>query len=156
MAFVNPPKPPPRPDLYGQKCGMYVHQPHFSSKVEVRPEGRILICKGDVQPTPASNVYRTRIEYRMMYRPKVIISPPLVRLDPDKKIPHSFADDRPCLYLNEWNSRMLIGTSIVPWLMLWLSFYESWQFTGIWQGSGHEEEDPVETDTREVDVVKAA
>jgi hypothetical protein len=149
-------KPPHRPDLYSQRLGMMIHHPCFSSKVIRNRDGRTLVCRGELRPTPASDVYRTRIEYKMMYRPKVwIADSKLKRRDPDIRIPHTFADDRPCLFLNEWNSRMLIATSILPWLMMWLVFYESWLVTGIWQGSGHEEE-PIEIDTREVDVIKAA
>jgi hypothetical protein len=143
-------KPPHRPDLYNQKLGMMIHQPRFASKVVKDRAGRRLICQGDVQPTPSSDIYPVRIEYRMMYRPMVcVLGSKLKRVDPDVPITHTFADDRPCLFRNEWNSRMLIATSIVPWLMLWLFFYESWAVTGVWQGGGHEEE-PIETDEREV------
>lgn len=81
----------------------------------------------------------------MMHRPKISIErPTLHRRKIDERIPHTFADNRPCLFKNEWSTDMLIATSIVPWLMEWLFFYESWMFTGVWQGGGHEE-DPDES-----------
>jgi hypothetical protein len=38
----------------------------------------------------------------------------------------------------EWTNRKLIATTIIPWLMLWLLYYELWHATGIWQGGGVE------------------
>jgi hypothetical protein len=31
---------------------------------------------------------------------------------------------------------MLIATTIVPWLALWLFYYEIWRITGKWLGKG--------------------
>ena len=50
-----------------------------------------------------------------------------------------YAPDRPCLFYpagREWRSDMKIATSIVPWLSLWLYYYEVWLATGEWEGGG--------------------
>jgi hypothetical protein len=31
---------------------------------------------------------------------------------------------------------MLVATTIMPWLLLWLTFYELWLATGVWLGGG--------------------
>jgi hypothetical protein len=33
---------------------------------------------------------------------------------------------------------MRISEYIVPWISLWLFFYETWLITGEWLGGGHE------------------
>jgi hypothetical protein len=72
--------------------------------------------------------------------PKVYVDrPKLRRQTPEEPIPHTFADDRPCLFYpdgNEWSAKSPIALTIVPWLMEWLVYYEAWLFTGEWQGGG--------------------
>lgn len=36
----------------------------------------------------------------------------------------------------DWNSRMRIDSTILPWATLWLYFYEVWHATGAWLGGG--------------------
>ena len=68
----------------------------------------------------------------------------LRRRTPDEPIPHTFEGDQPdtddpCLYLpgsGEWSSDKKLALTFVPWLSLWLFFYESWLVTGEWQGGG--------------------
>lgn len=108
----------------------------------------ILVAEGDVQPTPLSVTYRVRIEYRACVPPKVtVLSPPLVRRPSGEKIPHMFDQERLCLYLpgsGQWSGEMLLAKVIVPWIALWLYYYEVWHATGEWLGGGHE---PGETKT---------
>src|SRR5439155_6298643 len=100
----------------------------------------LLVCSGSVQPLPITGRYRVRIEYRAMIKPKVWVEdPPLSQRDPDEPIPHTYSPDRPCLFhprYGEWRADMKIATTIIPWLLEWLVYYEAWQATGEWRGGG--------------------
>ena len=97
--------------------------------------------RGTVWPKPRSPEYTVRIEYWPPLHPRVIVEdPPLRPRTEGGTIPHSYSDPlRPCLYwprAQEWTPDQLIAEHIVPWLMLWLFFYEAWLSTGIWSGEG--------------------
>jgi hypothetical protein len=109
-----------------------------------RLEKGLLICCGLIQPTELNEVYRVRVEYRTGDPPRAWVEEPkLRRIDQEKRIPHTYLDDdgmeRPCLYLpysNEWSCDKKLALTSIPWLSLWLFFYESWLVTGDWQGGG--------------------
>jgi len=105
-----------------------------------RASGGLLICIGIVQPLRVTNRYRVRIEYRSTLTPKAWVEdPPLSRRDPDEPIPHTYPPDRPCLFhprYGEWRPDMRIATTVIPWLLEWLVYYEAWQATGEWRGGG--------------------
>ena len=116
---------------------MNMRHPQFECAIAERNGGTLLVCRGTVKPTTISGEYRARIEYAMPFKPKVWIeSPALKRRNADERIPHTYADDRPCLFKQDFRSDMQIAMTIVPWLSLWLVFYESWRVTGEWQGGG--------------------
>jgi hypothetical protein len=121
-----------------QAAWMRNHFPHFRAEVT----GRELICQGSIRPTPLSREYKVIIQYEFGYRPRVFVpGGQLRRRDQGEPIPHTYADDEPCLYCPanaEWTSEMKIATSIVGWLALWLMYYEIWSATGEWQGGGIE------------------
>lgn len=112
-----------------------------------RFEGGLLVVTGRVQPTSITREYGIRLSYRDYERPKVyVVSPKLERRpqEPDTPIPHTYeyltpGKERPCVYYpgsDEWNSSMLIATSVMPWLLSWLVDYELWHATGEWLGGG--------------------
>jgi hypothetical protein len=111
--------------------------PSFSCTIETRPQGTFLVARGRVRPTAMSRAYRVRLEYQVKHRPQVFVEdPPLERRSPDERIPHTFSDEQPCLFRQDFRSDQLIARTVVPWLLLWLVFYESWHVTGEWQGGG--------------------
>ncbi|MBI4611946.1 MAG: hypothetical protein HY726_23395 [Candidatus Rokubacteria bacterium] len=93
-----------------------------------------------IQPLPITSQYQVRIEYRATQKPKVWVEdPPLRRRRSDEPIPHTYSNDRPCLFhprYDEWRRDMTIATTIIPWLLQWLVYYEAWLLTGEWQGGG--------------------
>ncbi|MCE5311464.1 MAG: hypothetical protein LLG20_27835 [Acidobacteriales bacterium] len=119
-----------------QAAWMRNNLPLFQTEVT----GRELICRGVIQPTPLSREYRVIIHYAFGHRPRVFVpNGQLRRRDKDESIPHTYADDEPCLYYPanaDWTSEMKIATSIVSWLSLWLMYYEIWSATGEWLGGG--------------------
>lgn len=100
---------------------------------------RRLRSYGIVRPLPLSIEYRVRIQYELRQPPHVyVIDPPLQKRD-GHRAEHMYADNEPCLYLpgiGEWNSTKLLAETTVPWLLLWLAFYELWLVTGEWDGGG--------------------
>jgi hypothetical protein len=99
-----------------------------------------LRCVGTLQPTATSEVYKIELEYRVPLRPQVRVLQPPLRLAPGKtKLPHVFGRHDLCLHLSEdWHPDRRISEFIIPWISLWLVFYEFWVLTGEWLGGGHE------------------
>ncbi len=99
------------------------------------------------QPTPVSRVYEILIKYKLNCSPKVfVISPDLNSLT-NKEIPHIYPTkdskykDGTCLCLyqpkyGEWLPNKLLTKTIVPWVDLWLFYFEEWLIKGIWKGGG--------------------
>jgi hypothetical protein len=99
---------------------------------------KTLKCVGSLQPTSRSTTYNFEMRYKIGYRPKIVIEKPeLVKNFKGERIPHTFSWNEPCLYYkNDFNSSKPIAKTIIPWLSLWLYFYEDWHITGIWNGGG--------------------
>jgi hypothetical protein len=110
------------------------------------PEFRVLAarsalrCVGQLRPTPMSDEYTVELEYNVPSRPKVLVLRPELRLASGKsRLPHVFDGNELCLYsAGEWRPDLRISDFIVPWISLWLFFYEVWLATGEWLGGGHE------------------
>lgn len=111
-----------------------------------------LVWRYNCNPTPMSRDYSVRILLRVNDRPKVYIDQPdLVELAGGRRIPHVY-EQRPtrlCLYLPkafEWQSDMRLDQTIVPWVTLWLFYFEEWLSSGEWKGGG--EHPPPEPDRK--------
>lgn len=119
-----------------QTAWMRSRYPAFHCKVE----SGLLVCQGQLQPGPVNAVYEVRIEYRVGRWPKAFVpGNQLQPREPGGKIPHTYGPDQPCLFYPSgasWRSDMKIADKIVPWLSLWLAFYEMWRATGEWHGGG--------------------
>jgi hypothetical protein len=102
--------------------------------------GTALVVSGEVQPTELSDTYRIRVVYILDEAPKVYVEEPALRpRDDGAEIPHVYPGPRPCLYLpnnGEWTGKEALAETIIPWLLLWLFYYELWHATGVWQGGG--------------------
>jgi len=99
-----------------------------------------LLVKGELQPTPRSNIYHFKLKYSVGVRPKIkITNPELKRNFKNEKIPHVYAGNELCLYYpqyKEFESKCKISDYIIPWISLWLYYYEIWHITGEWLGGG--------------------
>jgi hypothetical protein len=67
-----------------------------------------------------------------------------------RKIPHLYSQTKQqlCLYKpgkGEWSSEMMLGKIVLPWVELWLFYFEEWLVSGKWKGGG---EHPVENGAR--------
>jgi len=111
---------------------------------------------GYLQPAPISFNYKVKIVYRPeSYSPKAyVLEPKLFIREGETSIPHVYSGQRPCLYLpgtREWSPLMYISKTIVPWLSLWLFYYEMWHITGEWLGGGVHPTTNKEEDTLEIE-----
>lgn len=109
---------------------------NFKSKIK----RNTIIVNGQIRPTSRSEEYSFVLEYTLNSQPKIkITSPKLIRNDKGEKIPHMYNQKHLCLYrpkYNEFTSSDFLSETIVPWIALWLYYYEQWHITGIWLGGG--------------------
>ena len=103
---------------------------------------RRVVWEGIVRPSRLSESYTVEVSYELCSSPRIsVISPALQRRDDGMPIPHVYEKERPCLYYppsKEWHGNRLIADTIVPWISLWLVYYEAWHATGEWLGGGAE------------------
>ncbi len=91
---------------------------------------------GTLSPTDASPTYQVRITYPFPKPVKVEIIMPTIRPD----APHLYSDDSLCLYYSKdpeemvWHLGKRIADTIIPWTAEWLSLYERWLLSGVWEG----------------------
>ena len=111
---------------------------------------------------PIAQPYRLRVLYFSQRRfvtwrlgnpyVSVTVLDPPVGPDPrgtGERVPHVYALGCPpafprlCLYdpvTDEWAPDLPIATTIIPWAIDWLFFYEEWVCTGEWKGGGRHPE----------------
>lgn len=100
------------------------------------------VWKGDVTPTALSDTYEIAIQYKLGSQPRIdVISPKLILAVGADELPHTYPDEGLCLYYpkaGEWHPGRAIADYIVPWITMWLTFYEGWLATSTWHGGGIE------------------
>jgi hypothetical protein len=106
----------------------------------VRTARNQLRCTGVLQPSATGDAYTVLLEYDVPARPRVHVLEPELRLPKGKtKLPHVFPGNELCLHLStDWRPDQKICEFIMPWISVWLYFYEVWLVTGEWLGGGHE------------------
>jgi hypothetical protein len=117
-----------------QAAWMRSYYPTFSCAAT----SRTLCSAGCLQPTSASRKYDVIVLYEAGLRPAAYVKHLRIR-EGETQIPHTYAPDRPCLFYpaaREWRPDMRIATTVIPWLSLWLFYYEVWLATGEWEGGG--------------------
>lgn len=115
---------------------MKIKYVHFNCRIRRNS----LIVSGKVRPTSRSKTYSFLLEYTLNEKPKVkIISPKLKRNSKGEKIPHMYSQKYLCLYMpkyREFKKSDFLSDTIIPWITLWLYYYELWHITGKWLGGG--------------------
>jgi hypothetical protein len=98
--------------------------------------------QGHMQPSPLSDTYIVRVRYVKYKSPRILVVSPTLKLrEGAASIPHTYVGNKLCLYYpncEEWSSDKYIAETIVPWISLWLFYYEGWLATGQWFGGGIE------------------
>lgn len=99
-----------------------------------------LVCKGIIKPTELSKEYSVKLVYVLGEIPELtVMNPPLETNSVGESSPHLYKGDLLCVYhplKNEWDSSKIIADTIIPWISLWLYYYEVWLVTGVWKGGG--------------------
>lgn len=97
-------------------------------------------CVMSITPSENSDTYKVEISYRYGCSPKAkLLSHKLEEKD-GKPPHHTYGCDKDghawlCVFhqkSGEWNSKMRISQSFIPWVSTWLNAYEFWQITGEW------------------------
>lgn len=105
-----------------------------------------LIWRFAMRPTPLSRKYRVRLEYHQGLVPHAFVEDPdLVLLADGRSIPHVYSQKptRLCLYLPrkfEWQDWMRLDETFVPWIAVWLFYFEEWLLSNDWKGGGEHPE----------------
>jgi len=109
--------------------------PQFTATGRTRGRG---VWRGTVKPSELSDTYTVQISYVPPKRPDIHVVDPPLQLHPDhKRLPHVYTGNSLCLYtFGEWHPGLYIADTIIPWISLWLFFYEIWILTGNWKGGG--------------------
>ncbi len=109
---------------------------------DARAQPNGFTAKAIIQPTPLSDCYTVRIRYTQDCTPIItVLNNQLKPREPNGKIKHTYGDGSLCLYYpraREWTPKDLISQTIVPWISVWLYYYEIWFATGFWLGGGIE------------------
>jgi len=99
----------------------------------------------NIQPTFLSRNYKILlIQHKNIYAPYIfLLNKELLALPIEKKreIPHLYDSKklRLCLYnpnYKEWNREYLYCFTIIPWIYLWLIYFEDWLYHKNWKGGG--------------------
>lgn len=126
--------------LIEQMAGIRRSYPTFTTEIQ----SDALYIKGGLQPTSRSDVYQAAIVYHYRQQPEInILHPILERNFKGDAIPHMYTGDKLCLHRPtyfEFRFTHLISATIIPWISLWLYYYETWHITGDWLGGGEHAE----------------
>ena len=105
----------------------------------------------DLQPTSLSRIYKVLIISIEGYSPHAyILSPSLNELKETKlSIPHLYDSKRfrLCLHYphtNDYKCNEEIGQQYIPWIKLWLYYFEEWLCSKEWKGGGVEPGDEID------------
>ena len=121
----------------------------FAAMKRVFPEFTIqwkkssIVFIGPIQPTAMSEIYTVQIACSAkgnVSSPTVRVLNPKLNKGPNgEDVPHLYPNKSLCLYLplsGEFTSSKYVAETLVPWVSLWLYYYEQWQITGKWLGGG--------------------
>lgn len=94
-----------------------------------------------VKPTEQSIDYKIKLSVDLR-RQKVkifVVEPDIHNVHKNTKVPHVYSDSSLCLYYPSYNEFHYTDNwveTLVPWISLWLYYYELWEMTGTWLGGG--------------------
>jgi len=117
----------------------HLHLKRCFPESEITLKRGMLIWIGELTPSYLSATYKVRVIYKLGSRPKVHVLEPALVPPEGKRLQHVFHGGELCLYYpryREWQERMLLADTIIPWTAEWLLHYEIWLATGEWCGEG--------------------
>lgn len=96
----------------------------------------ILTWTGELTPASMARTYLIELKYKPFIFPEVRILSTGLTIPCIKSDIHMFNDGRLCLHFDDWNPKMSLAKSVIPWTCEWLLFYEFWLVTHKWCGGG--------------------
>lgn len=95
----------------------------------------------EAQSSPLGRTYTVEIQFKAGSSPYIFVRKPDIQfLAGDRDLPHVYHDPlRLCLYQpakQQWNSKLRIDRTIIPWTALWLYYFEEWLESNDWKGEG--------------------
>lgn len=97
----------------------------------------------DLKASTFGQIYRILIIWDFKYvAPKVyILDKKLHKIGQNRKIPHLYCREKIqlCLFYpkyKEFNELMSLCETIIPWIRLWLQYFEEWLYSNDWKGGG--------------------
>lgn len=102
-------------------------------------QGNVLTWTMELSPSELFRTFMVALKYNPSQLPEVRLKQPQLEQREGKRAPHLYPDGSLCLFYpkaREWNHRMWISESIIPWTSEWLFHYEIWLLTGEWEGGG--------------------
>lgn len=112
----------------------------FDKVVKKKPS--YLSIEFSIKPTEMNRTYRVLLVYVYGHQPYVYVIYPNIRaLAENKEIPHLYSQEKQRLCLtypdfHEWNTNKVIMDTYMPWVALWIWFYEEWLLSDEWKGGG--------------------
>lgn len=115
-----------------------------AARTEIR-SGRELVYSFSVRPSVLSRIYQCTLHIKpgSSFPAVVVRSPNLTELAGHRSIPHVYSFEgkgtKLCLWwpvAQEWNHKMKLGDTYIPWTVEWLGYFEDWLVTGVWEGGG--------------------
>lgn len=111
----------------------------------IKSGGNSFHVEATVMPSAVSKSYDIKITFDKYDGVRVYVINEILKVASNrKKLPHVYShnEQRLCLYSiakQEWTREKLIASTIIPWTVKWLFFYEAWLIDGQWYGGGHNE-----------------
>jgi hypothetical protein len=93
----------------------------------------------NIRPTPVSQNYFVQLDYTLSRDPRIWVVAPDLDVPDGRSLPHIFPRGGSlCVYdcregHDEWHPGMPLA-EVIPWISLWLHYYEVWLVTGTWSG----------------------
>ncbi len=107
---------------------------------------------GQLEPLPICDTYTIQIDYTTGLRPLVkVLSPKLMLAPSARLIPHMFDQEFLCLFRlrnRHWDPAVAFNRNIIPWISMWLYYYEIWLASGDWLGGGEHPDPPSSTNNK--------
>jgi len=107
--------------------------------------GQELVFRVELSPSAASRIYTCELHVPPgKTAPKlIVIEPDLKVLAEGRKLPHTYPYAGKGVWLclwkpkfNEWNWRMRLSDTYIPWALQWLWYFEDWLHSDDWAGGG--------------------
>ncbi len=98
-----------------------------------------LIWIANIIPSPLSQTYKVKLNYKLKSSPKVKVLKPEFTIPEGEKLPHIYSGNYLCLFYpgsSDWQPDIVLAKTIIPWISEWLLHYEIWIATGKWCGGG--------------------